>query len=135
MDMPVKRKRGPTRKNKKETKRAIPISQLVPSELFLDRESVEKAKSTFESGNAVPPIVVRISRLFYVLDGNHRVKAVQELGKNASNAAFGPSKRSATLPTTTKTLLRRRSNRDTLASRNCLGDNERKEALYKKKMN
>src|SRR5258708_36310799 len=72
------RKSRPTEKNHKETKRAIPISRLVPSELFLERKAVDQAKSTLESRNVVLPIVVPIGRLIYVLDGNHPVKSSPE---------------------------------------------------------
>jgi len=61
----------------------IPIAVLVPSERSLEKAAVEKAKRMIDSTNVKPPRVVRIGDHFYVRDGNHRIMAAKQLGRDS----------------------------------------------------
>jgi ParB-like nuclease domain len=69
--------------SKKRVKQTLPIAQLVPGERRLERESVDEAKRSLELGSGEPPKVLKIGDNHYVSDGNHRVMAAKELGRDS----------------------------------------------------
>jgi len=71
------------RESKKPIKQIVPIAHLVPGERRLERESVDEAKRSLESGVGEPPNVLLIGDNYYVSDGNHRVMAAKELGRDS----------------------------------------------------
>jgi hypothetical protein len=64
------------------SKQKIEIASLVPSERFLNRTSIDEAKLLISAGESKPPRVCAIRGFYYVRDGNHRVMAAKELGKD-----------------------------------------------------
>lgn len=71
--------------------REILISQLVPGELFLEADAVDRARATINEGFAIEaPRVTPMGNLFYVCDGNHRVMATKLLGKSSIECRIHP---------------------------------------------
>lgn len=71
--------------------RDIPISHLVPGELFLEADAVDRARAAINDGLAIaPPRVTPMGDLFYVCDGNHRVMAMKLLGKSSIECRIQP---------------------------------------------
>lgn len=71
--------------------RDIEISQLVPSELFLEADVVDQARAAIQEGDAIEmPRVTPMRNLFYVCDGNHRVMAWKLLGASSIQCRIQP---------------------------------------------
>lgn len=73
-----------------ETKQ-IPIGELVPGELVLENDVIETLKLAIKSGFKVQaPRVTLIGSVYYVLDGNHRIMALKELGYESITCRIQP---------------------------------------------
>jgi hypothetical protein len=71
--------------------RDIPISQLVPGELFLEADAVDRARAAIHEGLAIEmPRVIPMGDFFYVCDGNHRVMAMKLLGESSIECRIQP---------------------------------------------
>jgi hypothetical protein len=71
--------------------RDIPISRLVPGELFLEADAVDRVRVAISDGLAIEsPRVTPMGEFFYVCDGNHRVMAMKLLGKSSIHCRIQP---------------------------------------------
>jgi hypothetical protein len=60
------------------------MSKLVPGELVLEEDLVERAKAAINAGEEIEsPRVSPIGTLYYVRDGNHRIMAMKLLGQDS----------------------------------------------------
>jgi hypothetical protein len=66
--------------NRELEKVEIRISQLVPGERILSRQSIDRWKSIIESGEFDGPTVTKVMDVYFVTQGNHRVFAAKEIG-------------------------------------------------------
>jgi len=65
------------------TIQSILVEDLVPGERELDRDVIDRLKASIACGRWETPRVIHIDGLYYVADGNHRIMAAIELGKQS----------------------------------------------------
>jgi len=69
----------------------IPMDQLVPGELVLEKDVVECRKAAIHAGDEIElPRVVQIGLWYYVRDGNHRIMAMKLLGRSEVSCRIQP---------------------------------------------
>ena len=89
-------KRGPHRSYKDSE---LSISELVPGERTLSRQSIDRWKSNIAAGKFEQPSVVETLHGHLVTQGNHRVFAAKELGQRSVMCKIAQIKRQANVET------------------------------------